>query len=463
MVADTAITGPTMGSRDRQYKVKIEPIQQSALIGFAGDPLAATRAIRAAAGMHQGPQTVDYLLQEHLRHAETDFMYAYVEKDAAHLFCVTEGTATESSAAHIGMHEAFSAFQEIKLARTLNPVPGALEKFIAGVVETPAPSSKDKPKLYEDVTEATIAMQKLFYKSSDRGVGGTAIPYVVTTAGARVYGYGYSVTDPGINALKPGSLINHGTAQFGGYGVSVTELRERDGIVIYWLQRPGGTVWLKADDWYQPHDFPGAPSAFKEAVRASLGREVDIWFGDGAQGTPESFRVLRDHAGRPRLTVAQSGRSLSFSWIQGSADDFSISSPVIKIDEGAMASDQDTSNEKIIAKCSGDKLAAILTIAANAESPEPIQLSADELDKFIHQLARVRSEMTPQVPVELGEGTALDTVIDPAWQTRPLLHPALPGRLLALRHQGLGWLSFLLPPNEAAALGALLVTKIEGE
>lgn len=460
MVADTAITGETMPTRSREYSLKIEPIQESALIGFANVPLVATQTIRAAATIPQGMQTVEFLLQEHCKGQHADFMYAYLQDNVPHLYCIKNGIATESAVAYIGSHDAFSVFQEIKLARALNPAPDAMHIFLAGHAGTPPSPNEQEPQLYTDVTAAILAMKNLFSKSSERVVGGTAIPYIVIGTGAFLYSYGYSVTDPGINKLKPGSLVMHGTPQLGGYGVSVTELRERDGIVIYWLQRPGGTVWLKSNDWYEPHHFSGSPSQFKAAISATLGREVDLWFGEEEQGEPESLRVLYDHAGRPRLMMAESRRSLSFSWMQGSADDFSISSEKLKIGDATMSSENDDPNAQVSAKCADDGLTATLTLT-NESTTGSVQLSATELDNLIRHLARIRSKMTPEVPVELEKGNAIEAVINPAWRTRPMLHPGMPGEFLLLRHRGLGWLGFVLPPHEVEALGAYLVKSVE--
>ncbi|MBB3122460.1 hypothetical protein [Pseudoduganella violacea] len=460
MVADTAITGETMPTRSREYRIKIEPIQESALIGFANVPSVATQTIRSAATKPQGMQTVEFLLQEHRKGQHADFIYAYLQDNVSHLYCIKDGKATKSAVAFIGSHDAFSAFQEIKHARTLNPAPDAMHIFLAGHAGTSPSPNEQKPQLYTDVTAAILAMENLFSKSSERGVGGTAIPYIVTGTGTFLYNYGYSVTDPGINKLKPGSLVMHGTPQFGGYGVSVTELRERDGIVIYWLQRPGGIVWLKSNDWYEPHHFSGSPSQFKAAVSTTLGREVDLWFGDEEQGAPESLRLLHDHVGRPRLIMAESRRSLSFSWMQGSEDDFSISSEALKIGDAAMSSEQDEPNAQISAKCVDDGVIATLTLT-DGSTTGSVQLSASELDNLIRHLARIRSEMTPEVPIELEKGKAINAVTDPVWRTRPMLHPSMPGELLLLRHRGLGWLGFVLPPHEVAALGAYLVKSSE--
>jgi hypothetical protein len=46
--------------------------------------------------------------------------------------------------------------------------------------------------------------------------------------------------------------------------------------------------------------------------------------------------------------------------------------------------------------------------------------------------------------------------IDPIWRTNPPLHPDVNGILLRLRHPGFGWLTFILPHHEAAALGKWL-------
>lgn len=145
MVADTAITGETMQTRSREYKIKIEPIQESALIGFANVPSVATQTIRAAASKPQGMQTVEFLLQEHLKGQHADFMYAYLQDNVPHLYCIKDGTATKSAVAYIGSHEAFSVFQEIKHARALNPAPDALHIFLAGHADAPPRQTNRSP------------------------------------------------------------------------------------------------------------------------------------------------------------------------------------------------------------------------------------------------------------------------------------------------------------------------------
>lgn len=54
--------------------------------------------------------------------------------------------------------------------------------------------------------------------------------------GAFMCGYGYSVSDPIFDRIEPGSIVPHGTAEAGGYGLAVTEFGEREGMVVYWRQ-----------------------------------------------------------------------------------------------------------------------------------------------------------------------------------------------------------------------------------
>lgn len=85
-----------------------------------------------------------------------------------------------------------------------------------------------------------------------------------------------------------------------------------------------------------------------------------------------------------------------------------------------------------------------------------------ELDTLVRTLADLRALMSDPVPRTLDPGARLTVLSDPAWQVKP---PA-PGTgrdvaVLALRHPGLGWLGFLLPQLEAAALGHGFVRLIQ--
>lgn len=80
-------------------------------------------------------------------------------------------------------------------------------------------------------------------------------------------------------------------------------------------------------------------------------------------------------------------------------------------------------------------------------------LSAHELDLLIAQASSRRSTLEPALPVEAPEDCP--TVINPAWFT----FPSDQGTVLRMRHPGLGWVSFLIPPGERAQLLGLLLNQ----
>lgn len=83
------------------------------------------------------------------------------------------------------------------------------------------------------------------------------------------------------------------------------------------------------------------------------------------------------------------------------------------------------------------------------------RLGAADIDSLIAVLSQVRTRMTPEVPRTIPEGTRPNGPVDPLWMV-PGAAP-LPGKLLAVRHPGLGWLMFQFPPAEALKLGGALV------
>ena len=78
---------------------------------------------------------------------------------------------------------------------------------------------------------------------------------------------------------------------------------------------------------------------------------------------------------------------------------------------------------------------------------------APELEQFIGQLAEARARLADEVAAELDPGSRLVAIIDPAWRV-PAPHES--GKVLCLRHPGLGWLGFLLPWLEAKKLALFL-------
>ncbi len=75
---------------------------------------------------------------------------------------------------------------------------------------------------------------------------------------------------------------------------------------------------------------------------------------------------------------------------------------------------------------------------------ESISLTAQELDEQIARLARIRSQMTDKVP---DKPPLVETVVfNPQYFIRT--DSMTKAALLSVRHGGLGWLNFELPPPE---------------
>jgi hypothetical protein len=321
MIADTALDDQKLALRERHFKLKIAPVKGCSLIGFAGNADLGPAAIAKASLEEPGPDALCVLLAEHAKHKAVDFAYAHIDGHGAHLFRVSDGAATEVPTLHIGQHVAFEAFQRIRHDASIDHPPDAIMQMLYGVRDPQPPPS-------EGLRKAILALQRLVLLRQDMVLGGLVVPYVLSNHGTSVCMYGFSVTDRIVSHLVAGDQIPHGTAAGGGFGVSLTELREKDGIVVYWPQKPGGRVYIRSADWYSEHHFEGSPRVFRDTVRATLGRDVDVWFGDEAAPPPQAISVLADQHGRPRITVAEANGVVSFNWIQSTEDSFSIGSQI---------------------------------------------------------------------------------------------------------------------------------------
>jgi hypothetical protein len=89
------------------------------------------------------------------------------------------------------------------------------------------------------------------------------------------------------------------------------------------------------------------------------------------------------------------------------------------------------------------------------------RLPANEADALIARLGRARAALNQQVEPDPDPCANPDlTVVDPAWRTSAgNVAPAsdVEGVSLAIRHSGYGWLCFVLPHDEAKALGQWLI------
>src|SRR5262249_31941873 len=80
-------------------------------------------------------------------------------------------------------------------------------------------------------------------------------------------------------------------------------------------------------------------------------------------------------------------------------------------------------------------------------------------EKHTRDVARARAALNDPVIPDLDIGFTLDATIDPRWWV-PYERSAVGGRVLCLRHPGLGWLAFSLPEHEAAAMAQALVKEL---
>jgi hypothetical protein len=448
MVSDTLITGGTIGLRDREYQIKCVPSHDGkALIGFAGDVHHGARLMEQAAGNPADIAVVNELLNGHREYPETEFVYGYIDERGPHLFKISGCEAHELPVAHIGRNEAFSDFQRIRHATEITPIPKAVEIFMLG--------SRAPGKIPNELHIATVSMLRLFVERSERNVGGWAVPYLLASDGAFMCGYGYSVSDPILDQVAPGAIVPHGTAEAGGYGLSVTELGHNEGMVVYWLQIPGGLVLTRQNGGFGKLEINGAPSVFKSVAHDAIGKSVDVFFGEKSHGRPDSVTVLHDALGQPTMAVAKRGQDISFSVLKVATPFKSTASLDFSREQGK---GKTMSTQNLTLTLSEDGHSARLALLENGKPVGQTTVNVSELDNVIAGLGEIRVAMSEQVSAEPNRTPGMRElmIVDPAWRTEMPVHPDLDGIVVRLRHTAFGWLTFLLPNHEADALATWL-------
>lgn len=83
-------------------------------------------------------------------------------------------------------------------------------------------------------------------------------------------------------------------------------------------------------------------------------------------------------------------------------------------------------------------------------------LDSAEAEQLIEMLMDKRLELADEVAREIDPGTRLPVLVDPVWRAPGFRLDK--GRILALRHPGLGWLSFCFPDKEAEKIAETLRT-----
>jgi hypothetical protein len=444
MVADTLITGP-LGSRYDEHQIKVvASADGKALIGFAGEQFRGTEAIEHARDMPAGSSTLNYLMEVQ-RTYPVDFAYGYVDSSGPHLLRLTGGVAEGVQALQLGAEGAFEQFQSIRHRMEIDPVPHSISTFMMGT------RSPDKPS--ETLDHAITTMLRLFSERAERDVGGAAIPYLLGPNGVYLCGYAYSVSDPITPDLRSGDLIPHGTSHGGGFGLSVTEFDNDRGIIVYWLQKPGGTVYLRTPSGFETVSIDGSPSEFRRGAETRLGRPVEIWFGDSTpRAQPDSLAILSDENGKQTVAIARYGNELQFSAIDVSSD---FRTKLASMD---MSGQSDLSCSTAKAMIAQDSKSVTLRFSAPLGAENEIAVNTAQLDELIFTLAAARAKMAEPVPAEplTGPLKREAVIIDPVWRTNFPPHPSLNGLMLRLRHPGYGWLTFLLPHHECISLGEWL-------
>jgi hypothetical protein len=255
-----------------------------------------------------------------------------------------------------------------------------------------------------------------------------ATAYTLSDEGAFACGYGYGTTDPCVDELGYGSVVPHGSASAGGFGLSVTELGQGDGLIIYWLQKPGGLVFKRTGENYDGQWFSGAPQHFVEAASKALGQQVNILFSEAPMGLPESLQVMHDEQGSPTMVVAKRGGQFSFSVLNPSQPFYSKAA--VKLARSEMVGD-DLSTPHFQVSMSADKLTA--TVRVRPEGATEVDLTAADLERAVSVLGEARATMAVAMPSEPPQhpGHRELVVTDPAWRTMPPLHASLDGIFFA--------------------------------
>ncbi|MBN3833957.1 hypothetical protein [Burkholderia sp. Ac-20344] len=102
------------------------------------------------------------------------------------------------------------------------------------------------------------------------------------------------------------------------------------------------------------------------------------------------------------------------------------------------------------------KLVVLMSIERGAAVLDP-----EDVDAVVQYLSLLRASMRPAVPDIPPHAQQFVTEMDPCWYVER--HPLQGGAVLLLRHTGLGWASFALPPSSLERLHGSLTQLLEDE
>jgi len=86
-----------------------------------------------------------------------------------------------------------------------------------------------------------------------------------------------------------------------------------------------------------------------------------------------------------------------------------------------------------------------------------VTMISNEVERLIALLAQFRAQMKPEVDRTPGVEKLSTGLQDPLFAVGDL--PVLPGKALAIRHDGIGWLSFYFQDQEASKLANALLDR----
>jgi len=312
IVADAALSGGTLGLRDRAFAIKIRPIGDFGLAAFAGDQHFGETIIRDLSSSATPEDLLSRASAALVDMPSVDLAVMVQQGWRTKLYKVTHEGVKSRTNVHLGSESAFRTFQTIRNASELSHPPDAMITFVAGMT---VPG-----KIPRDCCVAIRSMFSLFATHDERDVGGWVLPFMLSPEGPALVGYGYSVTDPIMPEIGAGDVIPHGTAPSGGFAFSLSVYGRSGGYVAYWLQLPGGRVFIDGQNGYTEHCFAGSPLEFKAAARARLGEDIDLWFGEHHPTETDALVAFADQDGRARMVAHVSGRNIQFRWLGNKTD-----------------------------------------------------------------------------------------------------------------------------------------------
>lgn len=110
-----------------------------------------------------------------------------------------------------------------------------------------------------------------------------------------------------------------------------------------------------------------------------------------------------------------------------------------------------------------DRTAVLMEVLADEEIVGSVELPAPEADELIKALASDRARLRDKVPPSLDPNARLNASPRPAVRIDNYVTQDLAGIVLSLRHPGLGWISFLMPNDQALDLAARIQRYVENQ